>query len=113
FVEDRVAAEPIIPVRLLLRRTVLASCLTNWFSTMSVFALLFHGPIYFQVLGFSPMQAGARLIPQAIGVSLGSLGSGIIMRATGKYYRLLMVIHSILVLSYVLIAATFNATTPA
>ena len=113
FVEDRVAAEPIIPVRLLLRRTVLASCLTNWFSTMSVFALLFHGPIYFQVLGFSPTQAGARLIPQAIGVSLGSLGSGIIMRATGKYYRLLMVIHSILVLSYVLIAATFNATTPA
>lgn len=36
YVEDRVALEPIIPVHLLLNRTVAAACLVNWFMTMSV-----------------------------------------------------------------------------
>lgn len=44
FVEDRVS-EPIIPVRLLLKRTVAAACLTNWFETMSIYALLYYGPV--------------------------------------------------------------------
>lgn len=34
YVEDRVASEPIIPIRLLANRSVLAACLTNWFMTM-------------------------------------------------------------------------------
>ena len=45
YVEDRVALEPIIPVRLLVDQTVLAACLTNWFATMSVFALIYYGPV--------------------------------------------------------------------
>lgn len=40
YVEDRIASEPIIPVRLLLDRTVAAGCLTNWFGTMAYFAFL-------------------------------------------------------------------------
>lgn len=85
YVEANVAAEPVIPVRLLLNRTVFSACLTNWFVTMAVFGLLFYLPLLFQIQGYSTTAAGARLIPQAIGTSLGSLGSGILMRTTGRY----------------------------
>ncbi|KAL4795087.1 major facilitator superfamily domain-containing protein [Aspergillus venezuelensis] len=85
YIEANVASEPVIPVRLLLDRTVLAGCLTNWFSTMNVYGLLFYLPILFQVQGLSATASGARLVPQAIGLSMGSLGSGALMRMTGRY----------------------------
>lgn len=34
YVEDRIATEPVIPVRLLARQSVIAALLTNWFSLM-------------------------------------------------------------------------------
>lgn len=86
YVEDRVAPEPIIPVRLLLRRTVWAACFTNIFSTMSIFIIFFYVPFYLQINGHSATQAGLRLIPQAFAGSLGSVGAGLAMRKTGRYY---------------------------
>jgi MFS family permease len=85
YVEAYVASEPVIPVRLLLNRTVAAACLCNWFSTMVQYTILFYIPIFFQVKGFSTTAAGVRLIPQSIGGSIGSLGCGLIMNRTGKY----------------------------
>lgn len=113
YTEDRLAAEPIIPVRLLLHRTVATSCLTNWFTTMAVFALLFYGPVYFQVRGLSATQAGIRLIPQSVGTAAGSIVVGLVTRATGRYWRLNAAIEATLVLALALIAATFDAATPA
>ncbi|RFU29438.1 hypothetical protein B7463_g6899, partial [Scytalidium lignicola] len=85
YIEAKIAKEPVIPVKLLLNRTVAAACLTNWFYTMLAFMGMFYLPIYFQVKGNTATQAGARLIPQAIGASFGSLGCGLIMNKTGKY----------------------------
>lgn len=85
FVEEKIALEPVIPVRLLLDRTVLSACLTNWFSTMSVFAVLLYMPVYLMNQGYSPTLAGTRLVAQALGVSIGSLGLGVLMRTTGRY----------------------------
>ncbi|KAH0534016.1 hypothetical protein FGG08_007379 [Glutinoglossum americanum] len=113
YVEENIASEPIIPVRLLLHRTVASSCLTNWFSTMAVFALIFYGPLYFQiVMNLSPTQSGARLIPQSLGTASGSLGAGIIMRVTGKYYLLNLGIQSLFVLACVAMC-TMALSTPA
>lgn len=111
YVESNYAAEPVIPVKKLVDRTVLSACLTNWFGTMCVFSLLFYGPIYFQVRGLSPTQAGARLIPQAIGGGLGSISSGLMMRWTGRYYLLSVGEQSAFVASLVMIS-TFTLTTP-
>lgn len=111
YVEANLASEPVIPVHLLLDRTVLSACLTNWFTTMSVFGLLFYLPLYFQVQGFSATAAGARLIPQAVGTSIGSMGSGILMRATGRYRGLNYGAMSLLVLAGTLIC-TLSLTTP-
>ena len=112
YIEDRYATEPIIPVKLLLNRTVLAACLTNWLVTACIFALLFYGPIYFQVQGLSTTQAGIRLIPQALGTAIGSVGSGLIMRWLGRYYILNICIQATLVLSLALIS-TFTLSSPA
>jgi MFS family permease len=110
YVEDRVAQEPIIPVRLLLNQSVMAACLTNWFMTMSCFALIYYGPIYFQVVrGVSATHAGTLFIPQSAGAALGSLGSGLIMNATGHYRSLNVFVQMLSLLACSLILATFNA----
>lgn len=88
WIEEKYAVEPIIPTRLLLNRTVAAACITNWIATMAYYALLFYIPIYYQVHGASATAAGSRLIPASVGTAIGSLGTGIIMKATGKYYIL-------------------------
>lgn len=112
YIESNHASEPIIPVKLLLNRTVLAACLTNWFLTMCVFSILFYGPIYFQVKGLSTTQAGLRLIPQSIGTAMGSVISGLIMRQTGKYSILNICIQIVFTAAYALLSS-LTLTTPA
>ncbi|OQO03967.1 hypothetical protein B0A48_10609 [Cryoendolithus antarcticus] len=110
FIEDRIASEPIIPVRLLLNQTVAAACLTNWFETMAVFGLLYYVPVYFQTVGgLSSTAAGARLIPQSAGAAIGSLSSGLLMRATGKYRLLNFFMQCMSLAAAAAILGTFNA----
>ncbi|KAK4549543.1 hypothetical protein LTR36_006540 [Oleoguttula mirabilis] len=111
YIEERVALEPMIPVRLLLNQSVMAACLTNWFVTMAVYALLYYGPIYFQVVrGLSATRAGALFIPSSAGAAIGSLSSGLIMRATGRYRLLNIAMQIVSVAAFALILATFNTT---
>ncbi|KAE8356435.1 major facilitator superfamily domain-containing protein, partial [Aspergillus coremiiformis] len=111
YIEANIAFEPVIPVRLLLDRTVFFACLTNWLVVMAVYGLIFYLPLLFQVQGSSATAAGVKLIPQAIGTSLGSLGSGILMRASGKYRLYNLVSVSLLVISNALIC-TLTLTSP-
>ncbi|KAM5342349.1 hypothetical protein ACJ41O_013315 [Fusarium nematophilum] len=87
FWESR-ARQPIIPVKLLLERTVLAACLCNLVCTMVVMAGIFYVPLYLQVLGSSATQAGVQLLPSPVGISIGSLSAGYLMKRTGKYTKL-------------------------
>jgi MFS family permease len=112
YVEDQVASEPMIPVRLLLDRTVGSACLTNWFGTMATFGLLYYTPVYFQVQGYSPTASGVRLVPEAIGTSMGSLVSGIVMRWTGRYVMLSAFCMSLMLAATAAIC-TFTLTSPA
>jgi MFS family permease len=82
------AKQPIIPVKLLTSRTVFAACICNLLCTMVVMTGLFYVPLFLQVLGSSSTEAGLQILPSPIGVSVGSLGSGFIMKRTGKYVRL-------------------------
>lgn len=82
------SALPIIPVRLLIHRTVLAACVTNLACTMANTILIFYVPIYLQVLGYSPTQSGFRILFGSLGVSFSSIGCGFIMRKTGRYLAL-------------------------
>ncbi|KAL8845514.1 MAG: hypothetical protein Q9176_000150 [Flavoplaca citrina] len=110
-IEANYASEPVIPVRLLTDRTVFSACLTNWFTTMCQFSILFYGPIYFQVKGLSTTAAGARLIPASVGVGLGSVATGLVMRKTGRYYYLSIITQIIFLISLAMYA-TFQLNTP-
>lgn len=107
YVEKYYAAEPIIPLHLMLDRSVFAACMTNWFCSMNYFSILFYGPIYFQVKGLSTTQAGLRLVPNSVGVLLGSIITGLIMRLTGRYYYLSICVQTLLVVSFI-ITSTFS-----
>ncbi|KAF3770821.1 MFS general substrate transporter [Cryphonectria parasitica EP155] len=82
------SAQPIIPVRLLIHRTVFTACMTNLVCTMANTILIFYVPIYLQVLGYSPTQSGFRILFGSLGVSVSSLGCGVIMKKTGRYLGL-------------------------
>ncbi|EGV66342.1 MFS transporter [Yamadazyma tenuis ATCC 10573] len=89
YVELNIAPEPILPVKLLTDRTVLSASLTNWFMTMSCFTYLFYYPVYLtSVIQLPSSKVGLRVIANFVGVSTGSLGAGIYMKRTGKYYGL-------------------------
>ncbi|KAI5955260.1 hypothetical protein KGF54_001821 [Candida jiufengensis] len=89
YVEAYISEEPIIPIHLLGNRTVLASSLTNWFYTMGIFATMFYVPVYYtSVLDMSASENGLRLVPNLFSISMGSVGAGLYMKHTGKYYKL-------------------------
>ncbi|KAL2409275.1 Multidrug resistance protein fnx1 [Exophiala dermatitidis] len=105
--------EPIIPVVLIARtRTILAACLANWFSTMSAFLALYYIPLYLQVRGLSSTAAGLRVIPFAAAMSVGSLGSGYLMRKTGRYWGQMVFVMLLFVAGTALIC-TFKLDSPA
>ncbi|KAL8990687.1 MAG: hypothetical protein Q9169_008063, partial [Polycauliona sp. 2 TL-2023] len=111
YVEERVASEPIIPIKLLLNRTVAASCLTYLFSHGANFAILFYVPLYLQVTGLTATEAGLRFVPQSACAALGSILTGIAIRSTGNYTYFNLLIQAITILGYGLLA-TLTLGTP-
>ncbi|KAF4120849.1 Dihydrodipicolinate synthase/N-acetylneuraminate lyase [Geosmithia morbida] len=82
------ARQPIIPVKLIVTRTILSACACNLLCTMVVMTALFYVPLYLQVLGDTATTAGLRILPSPVGVSIGSVGAGYIMKRTGRYFWL-------------------------
>ncbi|KAJ5370542.1 Major facilitator superfamily domain general substrate transporter [Penicillium cataractarum] len=85
WIEWKWAREPIIPLSLFRKRTVVAACLTAWFMSMAFYALTFYVPLYMKMLGHSTSEIGLRLLPDSIGAGLGSFLVGLVIRVTGKY----------------------------
>lgn len=82
------AKQPIIPVRLLLDRTVFTACMTNLLGMMVNMMALFYVPLYMQSRGSSSTDSGVVILFAPIGISICSIGSGLIMRKTGRYLAL-------------------------
>ncbi|KAJ6184688.1 major facilitator superfamily domain-containing protein [Penicillium mononematosum] len=105
-------AQPIIPVRLLAKRTVLAACLSNFFCAMVILSALFYIPLYLQIRGHSATNAGLLILSSSpVGGSCGSIGAGMIMNKTGKYTRL-GVVSGIVMTSGVITFAFHDKNTP-
>ena len=103
-IEMKFASEPFAPQRIILNRALIASYLVNFFGMASGFSLIFYLPLYLQaVLGQTASQAGLWLLISVFGALTGSLGSGLIMQATGKYYRLTIVSYFALFLGVIVV----------
>ncbi|KAJ6437218.1 multidrug resistance protein fnx1 [Purpureocillium lavendulum] len=85
WVETKWANEPIIPMHLLLNRTVIGACSMNWLITMVLFMATFYFPVFFQSLG----------------TSVASLTCGYVMKRTGKYWSMGLVVVSCSSLGFV------------
>ncbi|OTA61226.1 MFS general substrate transporter [Hypoxylon sp. EC38] len=80
------AKQPVIPVRLLLDRTVFTACMTNLLCCMVNMMALFYTPIFMQSSrGSSATDAGLVILFSPIGICICSVGSGLIMKKTGRY----------------------------
>lgn len=83
------AVEPVLPIEILMHRTVISACLTNFFCSAMCFGVLYYSPVVLTALfNYSYTVLGHRLIANFFGVALGSVGSGIYMKRTGRYYKL-------------------------
>ncbi|KAF7538654.1 hypothetical protein G7Z17_g12592 [Cylindrodendrum hubeiense] len=87
-VEYRLAAEPIIPVKVLSSRSVLLSCLAQLGMMSARWSILFYGPVFMlAVRGATPAAAGAILIPTNIGFGLGGIIVGWLhVRRNGDFW---------------------------
>ena len=108
--ELKLAKEPLIPLRLFVNRTVTVTSLGSLLTTASYFSNLFYVPIYLQVIGNSTGMSGLRFIPQAVGVAVGSLAVGFLIRRTGVYYTLNIIVQIVFVTGCVLIAILRSRT---
>ena len=89
YIEMELAKEPFAPKRIIANRSLIASYLVNLFGIASGFCLLFHIPLILQaVQGKSASETGLWLLIGVFGSVTGSLGGGLIMQATGKFYAI-------------------------
>ncbi len=112
YVEEKAAAEPIIPMRLLLDRTVAAASLSFSFTFMSYYVITSFMPAYLQLMGNKPTEAGLRFIPSIAGTAIRAFGAGVIMRATGKHSFLSKVNHAFMILGCGLMSSLQLDTAP-
>jgi EmrB/QacA subfamily drug resistance transporter len=83
---ERVAAEPIIPLKLFRNDIMTVATLLSFLSGVAMFASLLYIPLYQQVVrGLSPTKSGLLMLPMVAGMFLASLTSGKIITKTGKY----------------------------
>lgn len=83
--------DPILPVHFLKDRSVFGASFANWFCMMTSITLLYYLPIYWStIIELSATETGKRLAPNFFSTGFGSLGSGIYLKRTGKYYNFLM-----------------------
>ena len=89
LVEVRLASEPFAPGRVIFHPGLSACYAANFCSMGAYTAVLFFAPLFFQaVLGASATLSGAYLVPAMVGIVVASVGSGVIMRSTERYYQL-------------------------
>ncbi|KAJ6599231.1 vacuolar amino acid permease [Mycena vulgaris] len=88
-VEKYWAPFPVMPLRLITRRTPFAVSVSNLFASMAAFSMLYNVPLYFSAVKlYSAASSGSHLLPHSIAISCGSVAAGWLMRRTGKLYTL-------------------------
>ncbi|KAH6687168.1 multidrug resistance protein fnx1 [Plectosphaerella plurivora] len=109
FVEMRIASHPFAPGHIIFNRALFPAYMANFFATGGQFITIFVPPLFFQVVqGASATRSGGLLVPPMLGAVLASLGGGLLIRRTGRYYRLTVAAFSLLLLSVVPLTLSFS-----
>jgi len=102
---------PLLPIRLFRIRTFRASVSGSFFTRLGIGGIPFLFPLLYQVgLGFTPIQSGLMLMPQAIAaMSLKPIMPNILARIG---YRGVLVSNTVIIGLQILLFATIGAETP-
>ncbi|KAK8128802.1 drug:H+ antiporter-2 [Apiospora sp. TS-2023a] len=76
---------PIMPLYLLKDRSISMACLAGFFVAGSMHSLLYYVPFLIQVRGFRASEVGVHMLGELVGASVGSLGTGIVIKNLGGY----------------------------
>jgi EmrB/QacA subfamily drug resistance transporter len=110
--EERLAAEPIMPLALFKERTFLLSAAIGFIVGFSLFGATTFLPLYLQVAkGSTPSQAGLQILPMMAGVLSTSIISGRVISKLGKY-RFFPIAGTALVAVAMLLLSTLQLDTP-
>ncbi len=111
YVEAKVAAEPIIPIRLFRDRTTALATLASIFIGVAMFGSTVYLSQYFQIArGMSPTRAGLMSISMVGGLLVSSIVTGRVITATGRWKRYL-VGGMVLVIAGLSLLSTIDAHT--
>lgn len=87
YIEFAWAKEPFAPKRIIVNRSLIASYLVNFLAVAGALMLVFHVPLYLQaVLKKTASQTSIPIMASGLCATVASLGGGVIMQKTGKYY---------------------------
>ncbi|KAN0060279.1 hypothetical protein ACQY0O_007608 [Thecaphora frezii] len=112
YAEKHLARRPVLPLRLITERTGGAVACANLFLSVTAFATLYNFPLFFQTVKLqSASEAGLHLIPNSIGLSVGSVLAGIYMRQTGRFFWYNLV-NAVLTVFSIASICLFGADTP-
>ncbi|KAJ6606035.1 MFS general substrate transporter [Mycena vulgaris] len=112
LIELKFAAEPIMPITMLKRRTPGFVALNNFLLSVLSFSTVYNTPLYFTAARLrTSANAGSHLIPNSVCVAIGSLFAGWYMRKTGRYWKL-QAFAGLCVVGANLTLASWNANTP-
>lgn len=104
LVEMKWATHPFAPGHIIFERSLIASYLCNFFSLGGYMGTLFYLPLFFQAVDdVTAFEAGLRLIPGIVGTVVGSVGGGVIMQKTGKYYWITVIAYILVPFGSILI----------
>ena len=85
-VQERRAAEPVLPLRLFANSVFTVGSVASFLVGASMFAAIIFVPLYLQIVnGASPTESGLQLIPLMLGLIVGSVGSGRLITKFGRY----------------------------
>jgi EmrB/QacA subfamily drug resistance transporter len=110
--EERLAAEPIMPLSLFKERTFVLSAAIGFIVGFSLFGAITFLPLYLQVAkGSTPSQAGLQILPMMAGVLSTSIVSGRVISKIGKY-RFFPIAGTALMAISMLLLSTLQLVTP-
>ncbi|PWN54435.1 MFS general substrate transporter [Violaceomyces palustris] len=112
YAEKNIARQPVLPLGLVTQRTGGSVAFANLFLSITSFGMLYNFPLFFQTVKLeSSSMAGLHLIPNSIGLSVGSVLAGVYMRQTGRFYNYNLV-NSLLCFLSLVSLCFFDRDTP-
>jgi EmrB/QacA subfamily drug resistance transporter len=111
YLSARVAAEPVLPLRLFRNPVFNVSAAIGVAAGFAMFGALSYLPLFLQVVhGVSPTISGVYLLPMVLGLLITSIGSGQLIARTGRYKIYPIIGTAVLTVSLYLLS-TLDETT--